>query len=345
MPSNPQGSDSRVNQLLTDYSVGVLQDAAGFAHRRMFPTLPSKERGGFIGRYDRSDWLRNQFAQRPDGGESAGSGWKQDNSLTFFAKVWALHKDVGKQAQAMAQSPYDALRDATTWLMQQALISREVEWRDKFFATSIWKGIDGTVGDVTGIPSGSPSANQLLQWDKANSTPIKDLRYRMTQIQKRSAKRPNKLALSRPVWDVLADHTDVLTRILNSGGVSPSSPAIVLQQALAAILELDEIVVMDGVYATSAEKAAVESGMVTDFIGGKHALLLFVEDNPTMYTPSAGLVLPWTGYDAGAASEEGTIIEDFEIREKKVTRVEAEMAYSMVITQPDAGVFFSGAIS
>lgn len=341
---NPTGKESRVNQLLMDYSVGVLQDDEGFAHARAFPSLPSDERGGFIGRYDRGDWLRNQFAKRADGDESAGSGWKQDNTLDFFADVWSLHKDVGKQARAMAQNPYDAERDATTWLMEQAKISREVQWANKFFTTGVWKGIDGTATDMTGVTGGSPGANEFQFWDEIGSTPIKDIRAKITTSQKRTAKRPNKLVMGREVWDVLADHADVLDRILNSGGVGPDSPAIVLQKAFAAILELDEIIVMDGIQVTSKENKDFEQSLTTEFIAAKNALLIYAEPSPTLYTPSAGMTIPWTGYE-GVANEEGAVIEDFWIQERKVTRVEAEMAYSFVLAQPDAGVFFNGAIA
>lgn len=341
---NPVGQASRVNALLTDYSVGVLQDDAGFAHRRVFPSLPSNERGGFIGRYDRGDWLRNQFAKRADGDESAGSGWKQDNTLDFFADVWALHKDIGKQARAMAQNPYDAERDATTWLMQQALLSREIEWAARFFTSGVWRGIDGTVKDLAGV-SGAPGADQFQQFNETGSLPFKVIREQITNVHKRIAKRANKLVMGREVWDQLADHADTLERILNSGGVSPESPAIVLQRAFAQVLEIDEVVVMDGIQVTSPENQSFEQSLTTAFIGGKNMLLLYVEDNPTLYTPSAGLTIPWTGYESGAANEEGAVISDFFIEERKVDRVEAEMAYSLVLTQPEGGVFFTDAVA
>lgn len=340
---NPLGQESRVNHLLTDYSVGVLQNPEGFAHRKAFPALPSDERGGFIGRYDRGDWLRNQFSKRADGDESAGSGWKQDNTLDFFADVWALHKDVGRQAMAMAQSPYDAMRDATKWLGEQALLSREIEWAAKFFTTGVWKGIDGLVGDVTGIAA-APSANQTIFWNLSTSDPIVDIRKRITQSHLRIAQRPNKLIMGRQVWDALADNPKILERILNSGGVGPDSPAIVLQQAFASILELKEVVVMDGIQVTSPENKSFEQSLTTAFIGGRSALLIYVEDSPTLYTPSTGLTIPWTGFESGAANEEGAVISDFPIDEKKVIRVEAEAAYSLVLTQPDGGVFFTNVV-
>lgn len=342
MPS-PTLNEVRVNQLLTDISLGYLQDDEGFAHLRCFPLVQSRQQSGLIGRYDRADWWRNNFAKRAGGAESAGSGWKQDNTMSYFADVWALHKDITRQDEANAQNPYDLRRDATLWLMEQAKISREVEWAARYFTTGKWTGIDGTLADMTGVNSGA-TGNQFVRWNVANSTPIKDIRAKMDTIHKLIGKRPNKLVLGREVWTVLADHADVLARIINSGGVSPSAPAKVLRQALASILELDEVVVMDGIQVTSAENSSFETSKTTSFIAGKNALLVRAEPNASLMNPSAGMTFAWTGYEGGAGGQ-GQVISDFWIQEKKVTRVEAEMAYAFKLTQTDGGVFFSTAVA
>lgn len=337
---NPTAGDVHVNVPLTNISIAYMQDAAGFVADKVFPNIPVMKQSDRYFRYDRSDFWRNQFERRAPGTESAGSGWKIDSTPTYYATVWALHKDIDDQIRANADNPLNMDRDATTWLSQQAMIAREVTWAANYFTTGVWSGVTGSTGtDITGVGS-APSTNQVLQWDQANSTPIQDVKANSDLIHLLTGIRPNKLTVGRQVWTKLSDHAEIIDRIKYTSG--NNNPAIVSKQAAAALFELDEILVMDGIQATSAENPAFETSKTTAFIAGKQALLSYAAPNASLLQPSGGYTFSWTGLlGAGGA---GQRISTFRMEWLKADRVEGEMAYDQKLVSSDCGVFFTSIV-
>lgn len=334
---NPTAGDVHVNVPLTNISIAYMQDAAGFVADRVFPNIPVMKQSDRYFRYDRSDFWRNQFERRAPGTESAGSGWKIDSTPTYFADVWALHKDIDDQIRANADNPLNMDRDATLWLSEQAMIAREVTWASKYFTTGVWSGVTGSAGtDITGEPS-SPSTNQVLQWNDAASTPIADVKANSDLIHLLTGKRPNKLNMGRQVWTQLSEHPDIIDRIKYTSG--NNNPAVVSKQAAAALFELDEILVMDGIQVTSAENPAFETSKTTAFIAGKGALLVYAAPTASLLQPSGGYTFSWTGLlNAGAG---GQRIKSFRMEHLESDRVEGQMAYDQKLVCSDCGIFFN----
>jgi hypothetical protein len=333
---NPTQGDVHVNKPLTNISIAYLQDVAGFVADRVFPNIPVTKQSDRYFRYDRSDFWRNQFQKRAPGAESAGGGWKIDNTPTYFANVWALHKDIDDQIRSNADDPLNMDRDATLWLSEQAIISREVNWAAAYFTTGVWTGITGAAADVTGVAA-SPSTNEVLQWNDVNSNPIEDVRKYSDTMHQLSGKRPNKLTMGRQVWTKLIDHPDMIDRIKYSS--TNTTPAMVSKQAVAAIMELDEVLVMDGIQTTSAENPSFETSMTTAFIAGKKALLSYAPASASILQPSAGYTFSWTGL-LGAGSM-GMRVSNFRMEWLKSDRVEGEMAYDQKAVATDCGVFLN----
>lgn len=335
---NPVPSDVHVNRPLTNILIAYMQGESGFVADRVFPNIPVQKQSDRYFEYDRADFWRNQFQKRALSAESAGSGWKIKNDSTYFADVWALHKDIDDRVRANQDVPINMDRDATLWLGQQGLISREVEWVSKFFTTSVWTGIDGTNGDVTGVAS-SPTGNQVVQWNDAASTPISDVKGQADNIHSRTGMRPNKLVLGREVWTQLSEHPDLIDRVKYSGGIGNNTPAMISRQAAAALFEVDEVLVADGVQVTSDENPSFEASMTAAFIAGKAALLVYAAPNPSLLMPSGGYSFSWNGYLG--AGDMGQRISRMRLDTKKSDRVEGEMAYDQKLVCSDCGVFFT----
>lgn len=334
---NPTAAAVHVDRLLTNISVGFMQDPAGFVADRVFPNLPVAKQSAIIPRYDRADFNRNQFQLRASGTPSAGSGWKTDNTLTYFAKIWALHKDIGDPEAANADDPYNLERDATQWLTEQALISRDVTWASNYFTTGKWTGVTGSAQDITGV-SGTPSTNQVEQWNEAASTPIADVKKYSDTIHLLTFRRPNKLVVGRQVWTQLSEHSDLVARI--QYGNTNSTPTVLSLQAAAAIFEIGEVLVADGVKVTSAENPTFETSITTAFIAGKAGLLVYAAPSPSLYQPSGGYTFSWTGYLPGQGPQ-GQVISSFRMEELKSQRVEAEMSFDQKLISSDCGVYFT----
>lgn len=328
---NPTAGDVHVNRPLTNISIAYMQSAQGFVADRVFPNIPVQKQSDRYFAYDRSDFWRNQFRKRAPGTESAGGGWKVDNTPNYYCDKWALHKDIDDDTRANADMPLNMDRDASEYLAQQALISREVEWASAFFAAGLW------TTDLDGV-SGTPGSGEVLQWNDSSSTPISDIKTNATVMQALTGYRPNKLILGREVWDQVSEHGDLIDRIKYSGGVGNERPAIITLQAAAALFGIDEVMVMDGIQVTSDENPSFETSITTAFIGGKKALLCYAAPRPSLLMPSAGYTFSWSAF-AGAGPQ-GQRIKRFRIEKEESDRVEAQMAYDQKLIGADLGVFF-----
>lgn len=333
---NPTPGDVHVNQPLTSILIAYFQQAAAFVADRVFPNVLVAKQSDVYYRYDRSDFWRNQYKKRAPSSESAGSGWKIDATANYYCDIWGLHKDIDDYLRANADSVLSMDRDATEFLGQQALISREVTWAAKNFAASKW------TTDVTGVAT-TPSTLEVLQWDDTDSTPIADIKAYSTIIQGLTGYRPNKLVVGREVWDALSEHPDPIDRVKYSGGISNVEPAQVSRLAFAKLCEIDEVLVMDGIQVTSDENKDFETSMTTAFIAGKKALLVYAAPRPSLMMPSGGYTFSWSKFVG--AGPEGQRISRFRMDELKSDRIEGEMAYDQKLTCADLGVFFDTVIA
>lgn len=326
----PTASDVHVNSPLTNISIAFLQNQTNFVASRVFPNIPVAKQSDRYYTYDRGEFNRDQMQLRAPATESAGAGYTVDSTPTYYCYKWALHKDIDDDTRANSDTVLKPDMDAANFLTHQALIRREKIWVANFFATSKW------TTDVTGVASG-PSASQFLQWNDANSTPLEDIRSGKGTILGRTGFEPNTLVLGYSVWNKLIDHPDIVDRI--KYGQTPGSPARVSTQALAALLEVENVFVMKAIENTALEGATNSHS----FIGGKKALLCYSAPNPGLQVPSAGYTFSWTGL-LGAGAE-GNRISKFRMEHLKADRVEIEMSFDLKLVSADLGYFFDAAVA
>lgn len=329
--ANPTAGDAHVDRPLTNLSVAWVQDQTRYVAGRVFPVVPVAKQSDLYYVFDRADWLRAVAEKRAPSTESAGGGFRLSTD-NYFADVWAFHKDVDDRLRANADQVIDPDKSGVAFSTQACMTRRELEWATNYFAGSIWGGTD-----QTGVTGGSPGANQFQYWNESGSTPIVDVREMKQAISRTTGFTPNKLVLGSDVWSTLQDHADFTDRI--TAGQTPGGPAIVNLTVLAAVLELDEVIVAEAVINTGPEEGT-ES---TDFILGKHALLLYVAPAPAIDIPSAGYTFSWTGlFGAGAT---GNRIKRFRKESISSDRIECEMAWDQKVVASELGRFFSGAIA
>lgn len=325
----PGKADVHVDVPLTNLSIAYRQNSSAFVADRAFPLVPVEKESNKYFVIPKGAFLRDEMAKRAPGEESAGAVYEVSTD-SYSCDVWALHKDIADQIRRNYDNPLNADREATEFLTQKGLLRKERAWAADFFTTGVW------TQDFTGVAAG-PAGDQFLRWDDNGSSPIEDLRAGASRMHARSGYRPNKLVIGRQVWDKLVDHPDIVGRL--DGGQTPGGPAIVTRQALAALLELEEILVMDAVYNAAAQGATDSIG----FVAGKAALLLYAPASAGLMTPSAGYTFSWTGLLAGGAM--GQNISRMRMEARKSDRVEIEMAWDQKRIAAELGSFFATAVS
>lgn len=322
---NPTPGDVHVNAPLTNISIAFLQNANNFIASRVFPNIPVSKQSDRYYTYDRGDFNRDEMQERAPSTESAGGGYSIDNTPTYYAPVFAFHKDIPDEVRSNADVVLNPDQEATAFVTHKALIKREKLFVNSYFKTGIW------TNDYDGVAS-SPSGAQVLQWSDANSTPIENMRAAKRSILESTGFEPNKLVLGRAVYDALLDHPDIIDRI--KYGQTPGAPAQAGKDSLARLFEVDEILVMNAIENTAAEGQSATHG----FIGGKRALLTYSTSSPGLMTPTAGYTFSWNGF-LGAGSE-GNRIRSFRLEQIKSDRVEIEMAFALKLVSADLGFFW-----
>lgn len=316
MPS-PTKNMVHVNKPLTEISVAYVQKQTTYIADKVFPVVPVEKQGDRYFVYDKGDWLRDEAQKRADASESAGSGFDIDNTPSYYADVYAHHKDIGSQVRANADKPIDLDRDAAEFVTQKLLLKREKTWISKYFTTGLW-GTDFTPGTL---------------WSAAGGDPMKDIDLQTQVIKGRTGYKPNVLVLGSQVFSALKSNPQILDRI------KYTQKGVVTVELLAGLFEVEKVLVADAVENTAKKGAAT----AVSFMFGKHALLVYANPSPSILTPSGGYTFAWKGLGGEAAY--APTISKFYMDAKKCDRVEGELAYDQKLVAADMGVFINGAIA
>lgn len=338
--TSPSRGDVHINAPLTNVSIAFFQQSTNFVASRVFPNIPVSKQSDAYFTYDRGAFNRDEMQERLPGTETAGGSYTIGKD-TYYAKVRGIHKDIPDQVRANADSPIQLDREATEFVTHKGLINREVIWASNFFISGapgdVWTFVLAGAGTRSGTVDPTDGGNnEIVYWNNAESTPIEDVRLMKRFVLESTGFQPNILTLGRATYDVVVDHPDIVGRL--DRGQTPTGPAIANREAIAALFEVDEVLIMDSIKNTAAEGQAASHS----FIGGTHALLTYRPNTPGLMTPSAGYTFSWTGF-LGAGND-GMRIKRFTIDELSSDRVELEMAYDQKLISPDLGGFFNDMI-
>lgn len=333
--SKPTPSDVHVDSALTQISIAFLQNASNFAARSVFPVVPVMHKSDEYYTYSREDFNRDEAQVRAPGAESAGSGFDTPTT-SYTCKVWAHHKDLDDQTLSNADQVLDLEDAAANFVMHKLLIRQEREWASTYMTGGVWDN------DFDGVAS-SPSSIEAIQWsDDTSGDPIGNIRDAKNTILGNTGIEPNVLVLGHDVYTALVDHPDIVDRIKYSGGVGNGNPARVNEQTMAALFDLDRIVVSKAVY-NSANEGSTES---SSFIVGKDALLCYAPPAPGLMTPAAGYTFSWDRY-LNQSNGLGVATSRIDLRPtgRRVTRIEGEIAMDMKLVSSALGFFWDGIVA
>jgi hypothetical protein len=322
----PTSSSVHVDAILTNMSVAYMQKAENFIADKVFPVVPVDKQSDKYFSYDKNDWLRDEARLRTDGTESVGSGYNISTE-SYYADVFAIHKDIGDQTRANADAPINVDREAAEFVTHRLLTRREIQWSADFMSAGVW----GTT--VVGVP-GAPGGGQFRQWnDYINSDPIEDVEAGKAAILGVTGLEANTLVLGYDAFRQLKNHPDLVDRI------KYTSAQTITEDMIARMFDVDKVYVSKAIKATNAEGAAGAYSFTT----GKTAMLCHVAPAPGLLTPSAGYTFQWTGVSGGLGATIGT--SSFRLESLRATRIEAELAFDNKVVGTDLGYFFNTCVA
>lgn len=344
--NRPSQGDLHVDQVLTNVSLAFMQGEGGFVARQAFRSIPVRFRSDVYYTYPRGEFNRDQMKERAPGTESAGANYSVETQ-DYRCKVYALHRVIPDQIRDNTDSPLNLDRETTMFLTMKSMLNQEIDWRDQFFSSAantpgaVWTYVaDGAAARSN--PTGTPvftsgTANDVIRWSLPNSTPIEDVRLFIRTVQESTGFRPNIMVTGREVFDILKDHPDIIGRIDN--GQTPNGPAMTSKENLAALFELDEILIMEAIVNSSQLGVADNHS----FIGGKNALLLYRPATAGLLTPAPGYNFLWTGF-RGA---NGGAMRIKNMREEKIESdvIEIQSSYDHRLVAGDLGFYLNGIVA
>lgn len=324
----PTGADMHVNAMLTDLSVGWMTDPSKYISADAFPVVPVNKQTGLYAEFDRGDFLRDEAQIRTPGAKVAMGGYRVTTTSSYLCDVYGYGKRVADQDRDNSDDPFKPDIDAGKWLTQKRRLKEEVAWTTAFFTTSVWTG--STTG--TDLVAGT----DFVAFDDPASDIIGQFDDQSEEIESNTGQTPNTLCVNRRGWNAIKNHPDIVDRLKGMG--SPERPAIANQANVAAILELDRVLIARAPQNTAAEGATV----TTDYIAGNHALLCYAAPSPSLDAPSAGYTFRWTPQDGGMG---GGIVETYREDDRKSDRHEIQFAFQHKVVSAICGAFFSTVVS
>lgn len=344
---NPVPGDVHVNRPMTMVSVAMMQRSENFVASRVFPNIAVQKQSDLYFEYPRGSFNRDEMKPRAPSTESAGGGYEVDTA-SYDARVWAFHKDIDDQLRANSDAPINLDREATEYCTTKALIRREKQWVTNYFTAgdpgTTWTfdldGVTNGTGRSSSLDPTDSGNNQVVHWsDGTNGTPVEDVALGKRYVLEATGFEPNVMVVGYEVWEQLKNHPDIVDRIKYSGGVGPNSPAVVTVQAVAALFEVERLLVMKATENTADEGQTASHS----FIGGKNALLCYAAPAPGIMTPSAGYTFSWNGYLQ--AGPEGNRIKRYRVEQLNSDRIEIEIAFDMKKVAADLGFFYGGIVA
>lgn len=266
--AQPTQRDVRpVDPVLTTLSIGFKNER--FLWDQIAPPAEQSEKSGTFFIYDREFWFRRQNgAERSPQGPYLRVGYGV-SSATYNTFEIGFEKSTGDPIKAASQTP-DSLETLNTQFLTN-LIQLELEKRiaDAAFVTGVW----GTSNTLTGTD----------QWsDFANSDPIADADTAIRTIRRNTGAKPNVLFVGLLGWEKLKEHPLILDKYKHS------QVGVMTPELVAAVLDIDELVVGDSVENTGDEGQSFSGADIwTD-----NALFL-VRNNPALGVANGAYTFMW----------------------------------------------------
>ena len=305
--ATPTQQQVHVDNALTNISIAYRN--LNYISDRIFPSVKVQYQSNKYFVFNKSDWYRDEAAIRAPGTRASRVDYRT-STANYLCVEYAVAKGVADEVVMNADTPLRPLQEATEYVTDKLLLRKEKDVADLAFGAT-W----------------SSSATPSTLWSNDTSDPIGDVNTAVDSVVSSIGRKPNVGVIGRGLWRHAIKHPDLLDRI--KGAAGPGSPAILTQGTIAALFELEEILVGDSVIDSGAEGATASRG----YVWGNHLLVAYVSKTPALMTPSAGYVFQWK------ARQVNRFREDQEHQDV----VETLENWDAVLTATDAGYLIKNA--
>ena len=209
---------------------------------RVFPILDGADPKAKITIYQKGDWFRDEAGIRAAGTRAKRGGYKLED-VSFSTKEYAFAKEVTDEdrrfARLKSSPPLQPDQDAIEFATEKVDLKKEIRVGELVIGTT-WA--DSNVGgeDAEGLWSPKGDTNTFLD----------DITKGRKAIKAKTGKKPNVLLLDEATYLALKECEAILDKIKHT------QRGVLAKELLAALLELDEVLVGSAIKSTAKETKA-----------------------------------------------------------------------------------------
>lgn len=330
MPINQSYRDVHVDTLLSNFSVALWQDTSVFVGTRFFGVQNVSKASDKYKYFPQGYMNRSVKTRRAEEGVANSVGLKSSEK-SYSCEDDALRIFVSQRKRDNADSEEMLDQASSKVVTESLLLAKEEEFVEKFLTAAKW------AKDYTGGVDFPVSGTK--KWSDPTSDPIGDIIKERTAFVKRSGGRlPNKGLMTLDVFDVVREHPNVLDRV--SGGATTNTPAKVMRQKLAELLELDELVVMQSIVNVANDEVVDGNGdpvANNTFVSEGAFLLAHVDTMGGLMSPTAAATFVHSQYIPLGVENGPSIRRYAGTPGQKGEYIEAEMSIDQKLVAPDLG--------
>lgn len=324
----------RPHTALSNMALAYFQsDAKAFA-KTIFPICPVTLSSDNYYIFDKEDLLRDNWHRKPAYGK-VDPAVLSENTESYACQVDQMIMGIDRIRQTdlnRRQGPAtkDPRMQRTRTMAGQANIHQDVEFAKHYFRSGVW------TNEYAGVDSTTASSGQFIKFNNGNSDPVALIDAKSTEMEQKTGRRPNRLALGVNVYNALKLHEGILERVKYGG--TTANPAMITANVLAQLFDMERLTVQRSIM----NKAELGQEAKMEFIGDPNGFLLaYATDTPSIDEPSAGYIFTWDMLGDGNImpvlnydGESGTHSEF----------IEGLMATDMKKTADDLGMYFKDAV-
>ena len=277
MPSPSSSLATLRPDLATFLEFDLESENAGFVASKVFPVVDVMSQAGNFGKIPLEQLLQQRETLRASGAGYARGQFKFATA-TYACKEHGAEEPVDDREAKMYAEYFDAEQIATMRAFSAVLRNAEQRVASAIFNSTAWTGSTLT----TAITH---------EWDDAtNATPATDVEAAVQQIYDNSGLWANALVINRKVFRNLRNCASVIDRINSAGAGSPSKASDVTEAMLAAIFDLEHIIV-----AGSSKNGAKEgqAASPSQIWSDEYAMVCRISTSVDMRDPCIGRTFHW----------------------------------------------------
>lgn len=319
---NDIGSDLRIDQYLTNFSLAYRQERENFVAPMAATNIPVNNESDKYAIYPRGFFWRDEAAVRPLGGRPVQVGYKVTYG-NYLAEEWALEHSIDDRQRRNAAQPFDVDESGVMLLEGKQMIRQDRIWAQTCFVQDVWAyDYEGT----TDFP----------QFDDVASDPVDTIDDYKLIMQRGSGFKPNTIVLGAAVHKALRKNPSMVDR------VKYTQTGIISMALLAALFEVENVMVASSVYTASAEGADVDDFQFS--IDENSMWMGYIEPTPKLDAPTAIARFAWTGLIPGAMNSLGGVITRGRDDRAYSDWIHSRNAFDIKIVAADLGIFFKNAV-